>query len=60
MTPVRGENLWPPLQKWNDDSYLQENQELKTTCSSCNLGQVSLKSGLFTGDSKGSKSAMTS
>ena len=28
MTPTRWKNLWPPLQKWNYDSYLQENQGL--------------------------------
>ena len=47
MTPTRGKNLWPPLQKWNYNSYLQENQGLQTTCS-CNLYQVSLKTGQFT------------
>ena len=26
MTPTRGKNMWSLLQKWNDDSYLQENQ----------------------------------
>ena len=48
MTPTRGKNLWPPSQKWNYGSYLQENQGLQTTCS-CNLYQVSLKNGQFTG-----------
>ena len=28
MTPTRGKNLWPPSQKCNYDSYLQENQGL--------------------------------
>ena len=56
MTPNRGKNLWHPSQKWNDKSYLQENQGLQTTCS-CALCQVSLKSGQFTGDSKGAKGA---
>ena len=44
LTPTRGKNLQPPSQKWNYDSYLQENQELQTTCS-CSLYQ----SGQFTG-----------
>ena len=48
VTPTRGKNLGPPSQKWNYDSYLQENQGLQTTCS-CNLYQVSLKNGQFTG-----------
>ena len=48
VTPTRGKNLGPPSQKWNYDSYLQENQGLQTTCS-CNLYQVSLKNGFFTG-----------
>ena len=48
VTPTRGKNLGPPSQKWNYDSYLQENQGLQTTCS-CNLYQVTLKSGQFTG-----------
>ena len=56
MTPTRGKDLWSPSQKWNDDSHLQEKQGLQTTCS-CNLCQVILKSGQFTGDSKGAKVA---
>ena len=28
VTPTRGKNLGPPSQKWNYDSYLQENQGL--------------------------------
>ena len=44
VTPTRGKNLWSPSQKWNCDSYLQENQGLQTTCS-CNLYQVSFNSG---------------
>ena len=27
-----GKNLGPPILKWSNNSYLQENQELKTTC----------------------------
>ena len=56
MTQNRGKNLWPTFQKWNEDSYLQENQRMYTTCS-CNLCQVSLKSVLFTGDCKDPKDA---
>ena len=26
---TRGENLWPPSEKWNDDSYLQETKDCK-------------------------------
>ena len=26
VTPTRGKNLWSPSQKWNYDSYVQENQ----------------------------------
>ena len=48
MTPTRKKKMWPPLQKKDYDSYLQENQGLQTTCS-CNLYQVSLKNGFFTG-----------
>ena len=45
MTSTHGKNLWPQSQKWNNDSYLQENQGLQETCS-CNLCQVSaLKEG---------------
>ena len=51
MTSTHGKNLWPLLQKWNNDSYLQENQGLQTTCS-CNLCRVSHKNGYVTGDSK--------
>ena len=29
MTPTRGENLWPPSQKQNDDSYLQEHKDCR-------------------------------
>ena len=36
VTPTRCKNLWPPSQKWNYDSYLQENQGLQTA-SSCDL-----------------------
>ena len=56
MTPTLGKNLWSPSQKQNDDSYIQENQGLQTTCS-CNLCQVSLKSRQVTDDSKGAKGA---
>ena len=48
VTPTCEKNLWRPSQKWNYDSYLQENQGLQTTYS-CNLYQVSLKSGQFAG-----------
>ena len=41
VTPTRGKYLWLPPQKWNYDSYLQENQGLWKTCS-CNLYQVNL------------------
>ena len=54
ITPIPGKYLWPPSQKWNDDSYLQENQGLQTTCS-CNLCHVSLKTEQFNGDSNGAK-----
>ena len=27
-----GRNLGPPMPKWSNDSYLQEKQELETTC----------------------------
>ena len=56
VTPTRGKNLWPPSQKWNYDSYIQETQGLQTTCS-CNLYQVSLKSGQLTG-AKGATSGV--
>ena len=56
VTPTCGKNLWSPSQKWNYNSYLQENQGLQTTCS-CNLYQVSLKSGQFTG-AKGAMSGV--
>ena len=56
LTENRGKNLWPTFQKWKEDSYLQENQRMYTTCS-CNLCQVRLKSVLFTGDCKGPKDA---
>ena len=29
MTPTREKNLWPLSQKWNYDSYLQENQDCR-------------------------------
>ena len=48
VTPTREKNLGPPSQKWNYDSYLQENQGLQTTCY-CNLYQVSLKIRQFSG-----------
>ena len=48
VIPTRGKNLEPLSQKWNYDSYFQENQGLQTTYS-CNLYQMSLKSGQFTG-----------
>ena len=48
VTPTRGKNLWPPSENWKYDSYFEENQGLQTTCS-CNLYQVSLKSGQLTG-----------
>ena len=56
VTPNRCKNLWPPSQKWNYDSYLQENQGLQTA-SSCDLYQVSLKSEQFTG-AKGATSGV--
>ena len=34
VTPTRWKNLGLPSQKWNYDSYLQENQGLQTTRSS--------------------------
>ena len=40
VTLTSGKNLWPPSQKWSDDSYLQENLR-----NLCNLCQVSPKSG---------------
>ena len=48
VTPNRCKNLWPPSQKWNYDSYLQENQVLQTTCF-CKLYRLSLKNRQFTG-----------
>ena len=48
VTPTRGKHLWPSPQKWNYDSYLQENQGLQATCS-CNLFQVSLENRQFAG-----------
>ena len=27
MTPTRGKNLWPPLQKWNDDSTFRNTKD---------------------------------
>ena len=27
MTPTRGKNLWPPLQKWNDDSTFRKTKD---------------------------------
>ena len=56
VTLTRGKNLWPPSQKWKYDLYLQENQGLQTICS-CNLYQMSLKSGQFTG-AKGATSGV--
>ena len=56
VTPTCEKNLWSPSQKWNYDSYLQENQGLQTTCS-CKLYQVSLKSGQFT-SVKGTKAGV--
>ena len=53
---IREKNLWPPTQKWNGDSYLQEIQELQTACS-CKLCHVNLKTGYVNGDSKGAKDA---
>ena len=56
VTPTRGKNLWSPSQKWNYDSYVQENQGPQTT-SSCNQCQVNLKSGHFT-STKGATSGV--
>ena len=56
VTPTCEKNLWSPSQKWNYDSYLQENQGLQTTCS-CKLYQVSLNSGQFT-SVKGTKAGV--
>ena len=44
MNPTHGKTLWHPSQKWNDDSYLQENQGLQPACS-CKLCQMSVKCG---------------
>ena len=56
MTSTRGNNMWPLTQNWNNDSYIQENQGVQTTCS-YNLCCVSLKYGCVTCDSKGAKAA---
>ena len=56
VTTTRGKNMLSLSQKWNYNSYLQENQVLQTTCS-CNLYQVSLEGGQFTG-AKGATSGV--
>ena len=35
-----GKNLGPPIPKWSDHSYLQENQELSTTCTLSMTDQI--------------------
>ena len=52
MTPTRRNNLWPLSQKGSDDSTFKKDPF------PCSLCQVSLKSGQFTGDSKGATSAV--
>ena len=56
MTSTRGNNMWPLTQNWNNDSHIQENQGVQTTCS-YNPCCVSLKYGCVTCDSKGAKAA---
>ena len=56
MNLSREKNLEPSSKKWNDDSYLQENQGQQTRFS-CNLCQLSIQNGQVARDSKSAKGA---
>ena len=42
VTATLGKNVGPPMTKWSNVSYLQENQELYTTCTLSMICQINV------------------